>query len=150
MIDEQIEELSGLIDEEGAIVIVAKNLGVNLQSHQQAASMDEDQSIGKLSLKMNVSVVGRIINIEDIRNFNKKDGSLGVLLPFVIQDATGMIKDPHGDLIMQKWPKVQNLHKMKLFASLMDLLNKVELVNWNYMLEIEVHSSYNPTKWIEH
>ncbi len=92
LVNEQIQELSGLIDEEGAIMIVAKNLGVDLQANQQAAAMETDQPISHLAARMNASVVGRIVNIDDIRKFNRKDGSEGVLLPFLLQDTTGMLK----------------------------------------------------------
>lgn len=91
-IDEQIKELSGLIDEEGAIVIVAKNLGVDLKENQDAAKLDADQSIGSLAPNKNASIVGRLVNIGDVRTFNKKDGSEGTLLPFVLEDNTGMIR----------------------------------------------------------
>ncbi len=91
-IDEQIQELSGLIDEEGAIVIVAKNLGVDLKEHQEAANLDVDQKIGELSPNKNASVVGRIVNAGAVRTFSKKDGSEGSLLPFVLEDTSGMIR----------------------------------------------------------
>lgn len=92
LIQEQIEELSGLIDEEGAIVIVAKNLGIDLKSNQEAANMEVDQKIDDLKPRMNTNAVGRIVEIEDIRKFNKKDGSQGVLLPFIIEDSSNMIR----------------------------------------------------------
>ncbi|WP_371801945.1 hypothetical protein [Candidatus Lokiarchaeum ossiferum] len=92
LIQEQIEELSGLIDEEGAIVIVAKNLGIDLKSNQEAANMEVDQKIIDLKPRMNANTVGRIVEIEDIRKFNKKDGSQGVLLPFIIEDTSNMIR----------------------------------------------------------
>ncbi|TFH29991.1 MAG: hypothetical protein E4G98_02885 [Promethearchaeota archaeon] len=91
-IDEQIKELSGLIDEEGAIVIVAKNLGVDLKEHQEAANLDVDQKIGELAPNKNTSVVGRIVSTGSVRTFNKKDGSEGTFLPFVLEDTSGMIR----------------------------------------------------------
>ncbi|MHA1619596.1 MAG: hypothetical protein ACTSVZ_09965 [Promethearchaeota archaeon] len=91
-IDEQIQELSGLIDEEGAIVIVAKNLGVDLKENQEAANLDVDQKIGDLTPNKNASVVGRIVNNGEVRTFSKKDGSEGQFLPFVLEDTSGMIK----------------------------------------------------------
>ncbi len=92
LIDKQIEDFSGLIDEEGAIVIVAKELGIDVKAHQESAKMDTDQLIKDLKPRMNASVVGRIIEISDIRNFNKKDGSKGSLLPFILEDTSGMIR----------------------------------------------------------
>lgn len=92
LIDKQIEDFSGLIDEEGAIVIVAKELGIDVKSHQESAKMDTDQLIKDLKPRINASVVGRIIEISDIRTFNKKDGSKGSLLPFILEDTSGMIR----------------------------------------------------------
>jgi ssDNA-binding replication factor A large subunit len=91
-IEEQITELSGLIDEEGAIVIVAKNLGIDLKENQEAANLEVDQRIETLKPRMNASIVGRLIAIEKVRTFAKSDGTEGMLLPFVLQDTTGMIR----------------------------------------------------------
>ena len=92
LIDKQIEDFSGLIDEEGAIVIVAKELGIDVKSHQESAKMDTDQLINGLKPRINASIVGRIIEISDIKTFNKKDGSKGSLLPFILEDTSGMIR----------------------------------------------------------
>jgi len=92
LIDKQIEDFSGLIDEEGAIVIVAKELGIDVKAHQESAKMETDQLINDLKPRINASIVGRIIEISDIRNFNKKDGSKGSLLPFIVEDSSGMIR----------------------------------------------------------
>ena len=92
LIDKQIEDFSGLIDEEGAIVIVAKELGIDVKSHQESAKMDTDQLVSGLKPRINASIVGRIIEISDVRTFNKKDGSKGSLLPFILEDTSGMIR----------------------------------------------------------
>ena len=92
LIDKQIEDFSGLIDEEGAIVIVAKELGIDVKAHQELAKMDTDQLIKNLKPRINASIVGRIIEISDVRTFNKKDGSGGSLLPFILEDTSGMIR----------------------------------------------------------
>ena len=92
LIDKQIEDFSGLIDEEGAIVIIAKELGIDVKAHQKSAKMETDILINDLKPRMNASVVGRIIEISEIRNFNKKDGSKGSLLPFILEDTSGMIR----------------------------------------------------------
>ncbi|WP_457556891.1 hypothetical protein [Candidatus Harpocratesius sp.] len=91
-IQEQIKELSGLIDEEGAIVIVAKNLGVDLKENQNAANLDADQKINELAANKNANIVGRIVNIGEVKTFSKKDGTQGSLLPFILEDTSGMIR----------------------------------------------------------
>ncbi|QEE14841.1 DUF2240 family protein [Promethearchaeum syntrophicum] len=92
LIDKQIEDFSGLIDEEGAIVIVAKELGIDVKAHQESAKMESDQLITNLKPRMNASIVGRIVEISEVKTFNKKDGSKGSLLPFILEDTSGMIR----------------------------------------------------------
>lgn len=91
-IEEQIQELGGLVDEEGAIVIVAKNLGVDLKENKVAAKLDSDIPIKELKPNTNATIVGKIVNIGEVKTFNKKDGTQGSLLPFIVEDSTGMIR----------------------------------------------------------
>ncbi len=91
-IDENIEEMSGLIDEEGALILVAKKLGVNLKDSQDESNVETEVSIENVKPRTYVSVVGRIRSIGRKKKFNRSDGGEGVLLPFVIADNTGMIR----------------------------------------------------------
>jgi replication factor A1 len=90
--DEEIASLSGLIDDESAIIIVTKKLGIDLKDNIQAAPFVPDQSITSLRPNMNASIVGRIVEIGELRNYNRKDGGTGSFFSFLIQDSTGKIR----------------------------------------------------------
>ncbi|MBA7589701.1 hypothetical protein ES708_31790 [subsurface metagenome] len=97
-INQQIEDLSGLIDEEGAIIIVAKNLDIDLKEHQDLSNSELDTPIERAKPRTNINIVGRISEIFDKGSFNRKDGSQGKLLPFIIQDKTSSIRCVAWDL----------------------------------------------------
>jgi replication factor A1 len=83
MINEKRDELSGMVSGEGAAHIIAKELGVSLFS-------------GKLKIEsiipgMNVSVLGRIVNIGGIREFSR-EGSKGRVANLLIADESGSIR----------------------------------------------------------
>ena len=90
-VDYKIQEFSGLIDKEGALLLVAKDFGVELQDQESGAPMEED-FIKNLKPRKYTTVVGRIVEIMDKKTFNRKDGAEGTLLPFNIQDVTGSIR----------------------------------------------------------
>jgi len=83
-IDEKRDELSGLVSEEGAAHIVAKELGVAL--------FKERPKIENIIPGMrNVSVLGRIVNIGGIREFSR-EGSRGRVSNLLIADETASIR----------------------------------------------------------
>ncbi len=83
---EKQNELSGLISEEGAAYIVAKELGVNLLRKQ------ERLHLANIAAGMqNVDVVGKIIRIFPVREFNTEKGS-GKVKNIVIADPTGSVR----------------------------------------------------------
>lgn len=85
-IKKKLDQLSGLISEEGAAHIVANELGVKLF-----------EEVGQLQIKnimpgmRNVEVYGKVTRIYDVREFEteKKKGKVG---SFVIGDETGIIR----------------------------------------------------------
>jgi len=83
----KINELSGLISEEGAAHIIANELGVELV----------DQNKNKLKIKeiyvgmRNISTVGKVIRKFEIREFQKGD-STGKVCSLIIGDETGTIR----------------------------------------------------------
>jgi ssDNA-binding replication factor A large subunit len=91
-IDKQIQKLSNLIDEEAALIIVAKTLGVDLKEQQEEANLEKDQPIGGLKANSSASVIGRVVEISALRNYNKKDGGQGSLVPFLLEDNSGLIR----------------------------------------------------------
>jgi replication factor A1 len=91
-LQKQVDNFSGLIDEEGAIILVAKELGIDLKDNYEASKTEIVQKISELSPGKYASIVGRIIEISDKREYNKKDGGHGSLIPLIVQDKTGMIR----------------------------------------------------------
>ena len=86
-IKEKINELSGLISEEGAAHIIANELNVELVP----------KGGGKLKIKeiyagmKNVSAVGKVVRKYDVREFAKGDGT-GKVCSLILGDETGTIR----------------------------------------------------------
>ena len=91
-VEKRKKELSNLIDDEGAITLIAKDFGINLKDYQEKARTMEDTRISECSENTAVSIVGRITRIQEIKTFNRKTGDQGRLLPFTIRDKTGSIR----------------------------------------------------------
>ncbi len=86
-IKEKINELSGLISEEGAAHIIANELGVSIVNTQ-----NENLKIREIYAGMrNVGCVGKIVRKFDLREFAKGD-STGKVCSLVLGDETGTIR----------------------------------------------------------
>ncbi|MBR9699291.1 DUF2240 family protein [Candidatus Woesearchaeota archaeon] len=87
-IKSKMDQLSGLISKEGAAHIIANELGVKL--------FDESQTKVKIKRILegmrSVETVGKITQLFDVKEFNRKDGSAGKVLAFTIGDETGTIR----------------------------------------------------------
>ena len=87
-IEEKMVQLSGLISKEGAAHIIANELGVKLF----------EEVSGKLQIKnilagmRDVETVGKVQQISQINEFQRKDGSPGKVANLVIADETGSIR----------------------------------------------------------
>jgi len=86
-IEDKILELSGLVSAEGAAYIVAKEEGLDLLEKR-----DRRLKIKNIIPKMReVEVVGKIIDISDVRGFEKEDRK-GKIQSVTIGDETGQIR----------------------------------------------------------
>ena len=105
MIDDEIQEFSGLIDEEGALTIVAKKLDVNLKENMDNATLIPDQKIKSLQVNANVSVVGKIVDIGDKREYTRKEGTRGSFFTLVVEDTSGgiscMVWEPNVQILSE-------------------------------------------------
>lgn len=87
-IKQKMDQLSGLISEEGAAHIIANELGIKLF----------EELSGKLQIKnilsgmRNVEVVGKVQQIFPITEFQRQDGSSGKVANLIIADETGSIR----------------------------------------------------------
>jgi len=86
-IEEKKTELSGLISDEGAAHIVAKELGIPLIKRMEKKLNLENVIPGM----RNVDVVGRVTKISPIREF-KTDNAEGKVCNIRIADATGSVR----------------------------------------------------------
>lgn len=86
-ISKKLEQLSGLISKEGAVHIIANELGIKLF----------EQVSGKLQIKnilagmRNVETVGKVTQVFEVREFIREE-SVGHVGSFIIGDETGTIR----------------------------------------------------------
>jgi ssDNA-binding replication factor A large subunit len=86
-ISEKMDELSGLVSEEGAAYIVAKELGLSMIR------------MGKRQLKIknlvsglrSVDLLGRIVQVSDVRDFQRA-GKAGKVANITLGDDTGLVR----------------------------------------------------------
>lgn len=96
-IEEKVEEFSGLISKEGAVYIVAKELGIELLK-----KTEKELKIKNIVSDMNsVNTLGRVIQIFEPREFNKKNGK-GKVCNIILADETDSIR-------MSLWDEQVNL-----------------------------------------
>ena len=87
-IEEKMEEFSGLVSEEGAAHLVAKEHGVNI-----AEATKQDLKIDNVVPEMRkVSIKARVVNITDANTFERDDGDEGKVQNIVLGDDTGTIR----------------------------------------------------------
>lgn len=103
-IERKVREFSGFLTNEGAIFLVAKELGMKTQSplvdksHYQLLDYEIDYDeftipIGEVKEGMtNILLLGVICKIFKVHEFKRKDGTFGKVGSFLIADASGVIK----------------------------------------------------------
>jgi replication factor A1 len=92
-VDEKKNELKGLISEEGALFIIAKELGVDVKEENKELLKDIEINISDIVPNMkNITLVGRIKQVNKIFSFNKKDGGIGNVGSFILHDNSGEIR----------------------------------------------------------
>ncbi|MHA1283624.1 MAG: hypothetical protein ACTSQP_14090 [Promethearchaeota archaeon] len=94
------EEYKGFMNYKGILFLIAKERGLNYpynnQENIQEADMDYDDfaiDISELRDGMrSVVIIGRIKKIFGVRNFYRKEGTIGLIGAFVIEDYSSSIK----------------------------------------------------------
>jgi replication factor A1 len=84
-IDEKLQKLSGLVSKEGAAHILANELGVKLFEN---TGKIKDTYPGMPCREVN----GRVLQVYEIREFDRKDGTKGYVGNFIIGDETGTLR----------------------------------------------------------
>ncbi|MFX1324147.1 MAG: DUF2240 family protein [Promethearchaeota archaeon] len=93
MVEEKKVELKGLISEEGALFIIARELGVDVKEENKDLLKEIDINISDITQNMkNINLTGRIKEINNVNKFNKSDGGVGYVGSFLLHDNTGDIR----------------------------------------------------------
>ena len=93
LVEEKKEELKGLISDEGALFVIAKELGVEVSGENQELLNEIELNISDITLNMkNIVLVGRIKDIFNLSSFNKNNGEVGYVGAFKLNDNTGDIR----------------------------------------------------------
>ncbi|MFX1365134.1 MAG: DUF2240 family protein [Promethearchaeota archaeon] len=90
LVEDKKNELKGLISDEGALFIIAKELGVDIKNGTKDLLKNIELFITDLNQNMkNITLYGRIKEIYDINDFKKNDGTKGFVGSFLLHDSTG-------------------------------------------------------------
>jgi len=132
LVKEKKQELKGLISDEGALFIIAKELGVDVKDQSSDLIQDIEINISDITSNMrNITLIGRIKEIHRIYTFNRKDGSEGRVGSFLLHDKTG-------DMRVVLWDDQTEIFKSPNF----DINELVKIIN-GYAKEgkfgIEIH-----------
>jgi replication factor A1 len=93
MVEDKKKELKGLISEEGALFVIARELGVDVKEENKDLLQDIDLNIADITENMkNINISGRIKEIYNVNKFNKADGGVGYVGSFLLHDKTGDIR----------------------------------------------------------
>ncbi|MHA2392943.1 MAG: DUF2240 family protein, partial [Promethearchaeota archaeon] len=93
MVEEKKVELKGLISEEGALFIIARELGVDVKEENKELLNDIDINISDITQNMkNINLTGRIKEIHNVNKFSRSDGGVGYVGSFLLHDNTGDIR----------------------------------------------------------
>ncbi len=93
LVEEKKEELKGLISDEGALFVIAKELGVDVTSENKDLLNEIELNISDITLNMkNIAIVGRVKDIYHVNNFTKSSGETGHVGSFLLHDNTGDIR----------------------------------------------------------
>ncbi len=87
-VEEKMEEFSGLVSEEGALHLVAKEHGIDLSE-----ATENDLKIKNMVPEMrNVDIKARVTNILEPNTFERDDGDGGKVQNVILGDDTGTIR----------------------------------------------------------
>lgn len=91
-IDKKCMDMDDLVTEEGAAYLVARELGLNLASNRR--QLEIKNIIPEMR---NLNVIGRVLRISSIKDFERHDGSKGRVVNLTLADSTGSIRIPLWD-----------------------------------------------------
>jgi replication factor A1 len=90
MIEEKRQELGpDVINDESAAMIVARELGVDLQQDSPKARAKIEELIEG---SRNVTLTAKVVNVGTVRTFSRRDGNDGKVASIIVADSTGKIR----------------------------------------------------------
>jgi len=90
LVEDKKSELKGLISDEGALFIIAKELGVDIKGENKDLLKEIEIFISDITQNMkNITLYGRIKEIYNVNSFEKSDGTKGYVGSFLLHDTTG-------------------------------------------------------------
>ena len=93
LVNEKKAELKGLISDEGALLIIAKELMVDVKTQEKEYLNEIDLKVKDVSIGMkNITLTGRISEIYKIFSFNRSDGTEGQVGSFLLNDGSDAIR----------------------------------------------------------
>ena len=95
LVEKKVKDLSGLVSEEGAIYIVANELGVKLEAKTQA-SVPSSQDYVKIEQinqpNVSLNLASKVLKKYDLVEFTMKSGDKGQIQSVLVGDETGIIR----------------------------------------------------------
>ncbi len=94
---DKVKELSGLVSEEGAIYIIANEMGVKLENNLSAAPTSgrslETKKIEQINeAKVPINLDAKVLKKYDLVEFQSKNGNSGKVQSVLVGDDTGIIR----------------------------------------------------------
>lgn len=92
LVADKVNELSGLVSEEGAIYIVANDLGIKLDAERPKKEADSMKIEDITEAKVPTSLTCKVIRKYDKVTFQSKSGSEGSVQSVLVGDESGIIR----------------------------------------------------------
>lgn len=97
LVEKKVKDLSGLVSEEGAIYIVANELGVKLEiKSQNPSSTTSSQDYIKIDkineANVSLNILAKVLKKYDLVEFTMKSGDKGKIQSVLVGDETGIIR----------------------------------------------------------
>lgn len=131
LVADKVNELSGLVSEEGAIYIIANDLGVRLDADKPKKDADLVKIEEITQPKTPISFACKVIRIYDLINFSNSKGTQGSVRSVLVGDETGIIRVVFWN---DKTELLENIHE----SDILKITNAYTRENTNSE-RIEIH-----------
>ncbi|XRP96679.1 single-strand DNA-binding protein Rpa [Methanocaldococcus sp. 16A] len=129
MIKEKIKEFGGILLKDAALMMIAKEHGIDIDKKEVEEFLIKDIEEGQI----NVEITGVVTDVSDVKTFTRKDGSEGRYRRIIIADKSGTIRMTLWDELADMDIKVGDILKIK----------RARARKWNNRMEL---SSTSETK----